>query len=99
MVFSKLPSFIRVPRYKTFSLNPRYYNPVQEEKKKRITRIKAELDRENLGKSADNQEHIRIKDFYGQRRAKCRLAMQRQSSARVLLVLMVLLLIVYIIFK
>jgi len=99
MVFSKLPSFIRVPRYKTFSLTPRYYNPVQEEKEKRIARIKAELDRENSGKSADNQQHIRIKYFYGQRRANGRMAMQRQSSARVLLILMALVLIVYIIFK
>lgn len=99
MVFPKLPSFIRVPRYKTFSLTPRYYNPVQEEKEKRIARIKAEFERESFGKSADNQEHIRIKDFYRQRRAKGRMAMQKQSFARVLLILVALILIVYIIFK
>lgn len=99
MPVPKLPFFLKVPKYKTFSLQPRYYNPVKEEREKRIARIKAEIERENTGKSVDNHEHLRIREFYEQRKTTGRMISHRQSSARVLLIFIALVLIVYIIFS
>lgn len=99
MLAPKLPSFLKVPKYKTFSLQPRYYDPVKEEKEKRIARIKAELKRENMGRNHENNEHLRIRDFYQQRKTVGRMVSQKQSSARVLLIFIALVLIVYIVFS
>ncbi|MGI8892381.1 MAG: hypothetical protein ACR2GN_02865 [Bacteroidia bacterium] len=99
MLVPKLPSFLKVPKYKTFNIEPRYYNPVKEEREKRIARIKADLERENPGKVAEGHEHIRIRGFYSQRKSKSHMISQRQSSARVLLIFIALVLIVYIIFS
>ncbi len=98
MLVPKLPSFLKVPKYKTFSLQPRYYNAVKEEREKRIARIKAELKRENMG-SHEINEHLHIRDFYRQRKTVGRMVSQKQSSARVLLIFMALVLIVYIVFS
>ena len=99
MLVPKIPSFLKVPKHKTFHIQPRYFNPVQEEREKRMERIKAELNREKLGKTNDNQEHIKIKDFYSQRNFKSRMATQRQSSFRVMIIFLLLVLAVYLIFS
>jgi len=42
----KFPSFIRVPKYKRFNIEPRYYDPVKEEIEQRTERIRLDLEHE-----------------------------------------------------
>jgi hypothetical protein len=44
MLTPKLPSFIKLPRYKRFEYKPLYYNEAKEEMKNRYERIKDELN-------------------------------------------------------
>jgi uncharacterized membrane protein YhaH (DUF805 family) len=46
----KLPSLVRVPKYKRFNFEPRHYDPVKDEIKNRTERIKSEL------KSSENTQ-------------------------------------------
>ncbi len=39
----KFPSLSRIPKYKKFNFEPRYYDPVKEDIKNRTERIKGEL--------------------------------------------------------
>lgn len=39
----KVPSLIRLPKYKSFDYTPRHYDPVKEEIKERTERIKHEI--------------------------------------------------------
>ena len=40
----KFPSFIRLPRSKRFSFEPRYYDPIKEEIEERTRQIKQEME-------------------------------------------------------
>lgn len=40
----KFPSLSRMPRHKRFNFEPRYYDPIKEDIKNRIERIKGEID-------------------------------------------------------
>ncbi len=41
----KFPSIFKIPSYKTFFYEPRYYDPIKEDIKKREQKIKLELKR------------------------------------------------------
>lgn len=40
----KLPSLVRLPKYKRFNLEPRYYDAIKEEMRERTERIKREME-------------------------------------------------------
>lgn len=42
----RVPSLIRLPKYKTFEYTPRHYDPVKEEIEERTRRIRSELNEE-----------------------------------------------------
>ncbi|MEQ8241364.1 MAG: hypothetical protein RIA69_19270 [Cyclobacteriaceae bacterium] len=44
----KLPSFIKVQKYKRFEIEPRYYDPIKEEIEERTARIAREMKGENM---------------------------------------------------
>ncbi len=44
----KVPSIVRLPRYKSFSYEPRHYDPIKEEIEERTERIRRELEAENV---------------------------------------------------
>jgi len=44
----KLPSIVKLPRSRQFTITPRYYDPVKEEIKERTARIKRELDKDEM---------------------------------------------------
>ncbi len=44
----KIPSLFRMPQHKRFHFEPRYYDPVKEDIKNRMARIKSELSEEAL---------------------------------------------------
>ncbi len=44
----KIPSLFRIPDYKRFNFEPRHYDPVKEDIKNRVARIKADLSEEPL---------------------------------------------------
>jgi hypothetical protein len=44
----KLPSIVKLPRNRQFTVTPRYYDPVKEEIKERTARIKRELDKDEM---------------------------------------------------
>lgn len=63
----KFPSLSRMPKYKRFNIEPRYYDPVKEDIQNRTERIRGELKitsshshRENL-KTAFNRRAVREK--------------------------------------
>lgn len=52
----KFPSLSRVPNYKRFNFEPRYYDPVKEDIQNRTERIKGEL---NITSFKSHREHIK----------------------------------------
>ena len=52
----KFPSLSRMPRYKRFNIEPRYYDPIKEDIQNRTERIKGEL---NITSSLTHHEHIK----------------------------------------
>ncbi|MCK5703314.1 MAG: hypothetical protein KAI29_19275 [Cyclobacteriaceae bacterium] len=55
----KFPSLSRIPKYKRFNYEPRYYDPIKEDIQNRTERIKGEL---KITSSQSHREHI-IKAF------------------------------------
>lgn len=47
----KLPSLVKIPKYKRFEFRPRYYDPVKEELEERVEKIKRE---HNIDGKTDN---------------------------------------------
>jgi t-SNARE complex subunit (syntaxin) len=95
----KLPSFIKLPRHKKFAYRPRYYDEAKEEMKDRVERIKQEIEREE-GKdtvSAGGESMRRSiksrwrKDSYGKT--------VKNSNYRVMIILFIILLILWYVFK
>jgi len=49
----KLPSFVKLPRHKKFTITPRYYDPIKEEIMERTETIKRKMSKEeNFGTSS-----------------------------------------------
>jgi len=44
----KIPSLFQMPNFKRFNFEPRYYDPVKEDIKNRMARIKSDLSEESL---------------------------------------------------
>jgi uncharacterized membrane protein YhaH (DUF805 family) len=57
----KLPSLVRVPKYKRFNFEPRHYDPVKEEIKNRTERIRSELKSSESTVSADAVNELQVK--------------------------------------
>lgn len=56
----KVPSIVRLPKYKTFAYEPRHYDPIREEIEERTYRIRKELEREKvIEKSGQSTEFQR----------------------------------------
>lgn len=53
----KIPSLTRIPNYRKFSFEPRYYDPIKEDIEVRTSRIKQEL-RQHAGTSFDHSSGI-----------------------------------------
>jgi hypothetical protein len=95
----KLPSFIKLPRNKKFAYRPRYYDEAKEEMKERVERIKQEIDQEE-GKNIEGVDSERLKrsmrsqwrrDSYGKT--------VKSSNFRLMLIVFILLMILWYIFK
>lgn len=52
----KIPSLSRIPKYKRFNFEPRYYDPIKEDIQNRTERIKGEL---KITSKQSHREHIR----------------------------------------
>ena len=52
----KVPSIVRLPKYKSFSYEPRHYDPIKEEIEERTERIRRELEAENLIEKRKDEE-------------------------------------------
>lgn len=52
----KVPSIVRLPKYKSFSYEPRHYDPIKEEIEERTERIRRELEAENLIEKREDEE-------------------------------------------
>ncbi len=77
----KFPSLSRIPKYKRFNFEPRYYDPIKEDIQNRSQRIKGEL---KITSADDYSEHI--KSAYKHR------ANREKSSDFMQLLLMIILL-------
>ncbi len=65
----KFPSLSRIPQYKRFMYEPRYYDPVKEDIKNRKERIRSEMSEKQ------NREHReRIREAFGRREKEGRRA-------------------------
>lgn len=52
----KIPSLSRIPKYKRFNFEPRYYDPIKEDIQNRTERIKGEL---KITSSESHREHLK----------------------------------------
>ena len=52
----KIPSLSRMPNYKRFNFDPRYYDPIKEDIQNRTERIKGEL---KITSSQSHREHLK----------------------------------------
>jgi len=87
-----IPSFFRQNKPKEFRFNPRYYDPVKEEKEERLRRIK-----EELGMSTDGEKRYSTiqRGTFNQRFRQNQQKAKRNSSVRLLMIILVLFLLVY----
>jgi hypothetical protein len=77
----KFPSLSRIPKYKRFNFEPRYYDPIKEDIKNRTQRIKGEL---NVTSARSHRQHI--KDAFAHREKR-----QKSSDFMQLLLIIILL--------
>jgi len=52
----KFPSLSRIPKYKRFNFEPRYYDPIKEDIQNRTQRIKGEL---KITSTQSHREHLK----------------------------------------
>lgn len=52
----KIPTLSRIPKYKRFKFEPRYYDPIKEDIQNRTERIKGEL---KITSTQTHREHLR----------------------------------------
>jgi hypothetical protein len=82
----KLPSLIRLPNHTRFNITPRYYDPVKEEIEERISKIKADMEREKeLEESGINSSAIS-----GSFKAKSKIGGSSNASARQFIIALIL---------
>jgi Flp pilus assembly protein TadB len=84
----KFPSLIRLPQYKKFVYEPRYFDPVKDEITERTARIKQEVEADQRMEAAGTREQFRREmDQVFQRR------LQNERSTNILQVVLVLLMV------
>lgn len=90
----KLPQlFTKTPNHKRFAYNPRHYDPLEDERREREERIRQELNLEQTKKQEDenlSNHHSRIAGSF--RAAKKTVTVQRDPSASMLRLAILLLL-------
>ena len=88
-----MPSFFRLTKNKQFNYIPRYYSEQKEEMKKRKERIAHEIDAEqdSTGEKRIPLMKGQIKNYYLQNSK----VSKRQSSIRVLVIIVILLFLAY----
>ena len=69
----KLPSFIKLPGHKKFTITPRYYDPIKEEIMERTEAIKRNMSREE--NSGISNHKISFEGRFSQRRVDLGLQM------------------------
>ena len=91
----KIPSlFTKTPNYKRFAYNPRHYDPQEEERKEREERIRRELSIESGQKKEDddNSHGYRSRMVGSFRSAKKTATVQKDPSANMLRLIILLVL-------
>ena len=90
----KIPSlFTKTPNYKRFAYNPRHYDPLEEERKEREERIRKELSIESGKKVDDDNLHGYRSRMVGSfRSAKKTATVQKDPSANMLRLIILLVL-------
>ena len=90
----KIPSlFTKTPNYKRFAYNPRHYDPQEEERKEREERIRRELSVESGKKEDDdNLQGYRSRIAGSFRSAKKTAPVQKDPSANMLRLIILLVL-------
>ena len=90
----KIPSlFTKTPNYKRFAYNPRHYDPQEEERKEREERIRRELSIESDKKEDDdNLQGYRSRIVGSFRSAKKTAPVQKDPSANMLRLIILLVL-------
>lgn len=66
----KLPSLVRVPKYRRFNFEPRHYDPIKDELKNRTERIRNELKSSENGKIDEFAVRQRISEAFVRDRNK-----------------------------
>jgi Flp pilus assembly protein TadB len=81
----KLPQlFTKTPNYKRFTYNPRHYDPLEDERKEREERIRQELNLEKEKEAEENLSTHRSRIAGSFRMAKKTATVQRDPSASML---------------
>ena len=90
----KIPSlFTKTPNYKRFAYNPRHYDPQEEERKEREERVRRELSIESAKKKDDDNLHGYRSRMVGSfRSAKKTATVQKDPSANILRLIILLVL-------
>jgi len=90
----KIPSlFTKTPNYKRFAYNPRHYDPLEEERREREERIRKELSIESGEKVDDDNLHGYRSRMVGSfRSAKKTATVQKDPSANMLRLIILLVL-------
>lgn len=72
----KLPSFVKLPKYKRFDFQPRYYNAAEEERKNRIK----QAEQKAAAERGENYEHGSLIRGAFERNRGSRLVHQRKTD-------------------
>lgn len=84
----KFPSLIRLPQYKKFDYEPRYYDPVKDEITERTQRIQSDMEFEQRMQASGTREEFRrhLDDAFKRR-------LQNERSTNIMQVVLVLLMV------
>ncbi|TAE01159.1 MAG: hypothetical protein EAZ97_03820 [Bacteroidetes bacterium] len=66
----KLPSLVKLPKYKSFSYQPRYYNPEEEERKQRKAEMEKTLNETEAENLIRERRISKIKGAFARNKAK-----------------------------
>ena len=66
----KFPRIFRVPSYRRYHVEPRYYDPVKEEIEQRTAQIKAEMEHERIHGTSQNSLRASFRDARARREAE-----------------------------
>ncbi len=87
-----IKSIFKLPKYKQFNYEPRYYDPIKEEREERIRQIKLEMGL--LDENSQNKGDYRSRIAGGFRR-KTQSAQDRQTVITRLIIVAILSLVLY----